>query len=85
MHISNKLHFNKGSRIIDCTLGTGGHTEAIIKAGGTVLGIEADPKMLDIAKKRLKCSEKLVLGNFFDIEQITKDNNLQKLMEYFLI
>ncbi|MEK7472833.1 MAG: 16S rRNA (cytosine(1402)-N(4))-methyltransferase RsmH [Patescibacteria group bacterium] len=79
LHISNKLHFNKGSRIIDCTLGTGGHTEAIIKAGGTVLGIEADPKMLDIAKKRLKSSAKLVLGNFSDIEQITKDNNFTKI------
>lgn len=80
--VLESLHLNTGSqrcKYIDCTLGTGGHTEAIIKAGGDVLGIEADPKMLDIAKKRLKSSAKLVLGNFRDIEQIAKKNNFDKV------
>ena len=80
--VLESLHLNTGSqrgKYIDCTLGTGGHTEAIIKAGGDILGIEADPKMLDIAKKRLKGSAKLVLGNFRDIEQIAKDNNFDKV------
>ncbi len=77
--VVESLHVNKSSRIIDATLGTGGHTEAIVKAGGKVLGIEADPKMLDITKKRLKNKQKLVLGNFSDIEQIAKDNNFTEV------
>ncbi len=74
LHISNKLHFKTGSRIIDCTLGTGGHTEAILNAGGEVLGIEADPKMLAIATERLNDKANLVLGNFDSLEEIAKDN-----------
>lgn len=72
--VLESLHLNTGSRVIDCTLGTGGHTEAIINAGGTVLGIEADPKMFDIAKKRLGDRAKLVLGNFDNLEQIARVN-----------
>lgn len=75
--VLESLHIDTGSQIIDATLGTGGHTEAIIKAGAKVLGIEADPKILEIAKKRLnssKASAKLVLGNFSDIDKIAKDN-----------
>jgi len=83
LHLSNRLHLKTGSQIIDATLGTGGHTEAIVKAGGKVLGIEADPKMLDIAKKRIGPSKaeasKLVLGNFSDIEQIAKSNNFTEV------
>lgn len=77
--VLESLHLKTGSQIIDATLGTGGHTEAIVKAGGKILGIEADPKMLDIAKKRLKNTAKLVLGNFSNIEQIAKDNNLAEV------
>lgn len=79
LHISNKLHFNKGSRVIDCTLGTGGHTEAMVAAGASVLGIEADPKMLEIAKKRLGNSAKLILGNFDNLEKIAKENNFTEV------
>lgn len=74
LHINKSSH-EEGGRFIDCTLGTGGHTEAIVKAGGQVLGIEVDPKMLDIASNRLKnTSSKLVLGNFDNLEQIAKEN-----------
>lgn len=80
--VIESLHINKGSqsekqiRIIDCTLGTGGHSEAILDAGGEVLGIEADPKMLEIAKERLSGrNAKLVLGNFYNLEKIAKDND----------
>ena len=62
-------------KVIDCTLGTGGHSEALVEKGCEVLGIEADPKMLEIAKERLGNSAKLVLGNFSDLEKIAKENN----------
>lgn len=47
-------HLKKQCRFIDATLGLGGHTREIIKKGGEVLGIEADPEMLKIAKERLE-------------------------------
>lgn len=74
--VIESLHVSSGLRFIDCTLGTGGHTEAIVKAGGNVLGIEADPKMLEVAKERLEGTEsKLVLGNFENLLRIAKENN----------
>lgn len=74
--VIESLHINTSSRVIDCTLGTGGHTDAIVNSGAEVLGIEADPKMLEIAKERLVGKNaKLVLGNFDNLLQIAKENN----------
>jgi 16S rRNA (cytosine1402-N4)-methyltransferase len=77
--VLESLHIKTGSRIIDCTLGTGGHSEAILKEGAEVLGIEADPKMLEIAKERLSnTNSKLVLGNFDNLTKIVKENNFEE-------
>ncbi len=61
---------------VDCTIGTGGHTEEILKSRTnqdvTVIGIDRDGLALDIAKKRLKGYQKrlkLVQGNFRDLEK----------------
>lgn len=81
--VLESLHLNtssQNSKYIDCTLGTGGHTEAILKAGGSVLGIEADPRMLEIAKERLNgTNSTLVLGNFDNLGKIAKDNNFEEV------
>ncbi len=81
--VLESLHLNTSSQngnYIDCTLGTGGHTEAILKAGGSVLGIETDPKMLEIAKERLEgTNSTLVLGNFDNLEKIAKNNNFEEV------
>jgi 16S rRNA (cytosine1402-N4)-methyltransferase len=42
-----------GKLIIDGTLGGGGHTEALLEAGATVVGIGRDPKALEAATLRL--------------------------------
>lgn len=76
--VVENLHIKKGSKIIDATLGTAGHTAEILKAGGHVLGIEADPVMLAIAKKRLP-EGNFVLGNFIDIDKIATKNNFSKV------
>lgn len=73
-----KKELPKG-KVIDCTLGTGGHSEALISKGCEVLGIEADPKMLAIAKERLGNDKKLVLGNFVDIDKIAKENGFTEV------
>ena len=40
--------------ILDCTVGTGGHTDALCRAGATrVLGLDRDSEVLPLARKRL--------------------------------
>jgi 16S rRNA (cytosine1402-N4)-methyltransferase len=53
------LNVRPGARYIDCTLGTGGHAAAILGKclpGGSLLGIDADPKAIEMSGK--------VLGHF---------------------
>ncbi|QQG47122.1 MAG: 16S rRNA (cytosine(1402)-N(4))-methyltransferase RsmH [Candidatus Woesebacteria bacterium] len=80
--IIDSLHINSQSRIIDATLGAGGHTQEIVKRGAKVLGVETDPKMLEIARKNLESFKDRVIfakGNFKDIDSIAKNNNFEKV------
>jgi 16S rRNA (cytosine1402-N4)-methyltransferase len=43
-----------GKLFVDGTLGGGGHTEAFLKAGARVIGIDQDPQALAFAGKRLE-------------------------------
>lgn len=65
------------ARIIDATVGTGGHSLEMVKRGAKVLGIEADRKMIEIAQERLKA--KIVQGNFRNIDKIASDNGFTKV------
>jgi 16S rRNA (cytosine1402-N4)-methyltransferase len=48
-------------RYVDCTLGLGGHTRALLVAGaGEVIGIDRDLVALTAAKARLESSDRLV-------------------------
>lgn len=42
-----------GRRYLDCTLGLGGHTEALLEAGAEVIGVDRDPAARDLAAARL--------------------------------
>lgn len=42
-----------GGQYIDCTLGGGGHSAAILEQGGQVLGIDIDPQAIELARERL--------------------------------
>lgn len=44
-----------GAVLVDCTLGMGGHTEAVLRAvpGARVIGIDRDPQALAMASERL--------------------------------
>ena len=66
-------------RVIDCTLGTGGHSEALKAKDREILGIEADPKILAIAQERLGKSVKMVLGNFSDLDEIARKNGFSNV------
>ena len=64
------LQVRPGGRYIDCTLGGGGHAAAILdhsSPGGQLLGIDADPEAIKVAKETLKAyssSALLINENF---------------------
>jgi 16S rRNA (cytosine1402-N4)-methyltransferase len=54
--VLQQLDPKPGQRLIDGTVGAGGHAEAILKAtapDGQLLALDADPAALDIARQRL--------------------------------
>ena len=71
----------KEARIIDATVGTGGHTLELVKAGANVLGIDLDVGMLEEAKKRLEGAGSLNLtyGNFKDIDVIASGEDFKEV------
>jgi 16S rRNA (cytosine1402-N4)-methyltransferase len=69
-----------GQRYVDCTLGNGGHAEAMLERilpGGQLLGIDADPESIEISRHRLGNYTKdivLINDNFSNLEMICKEN-----------
>lgn len=64
---------NNSGYIVDATVGEGGHTEAILKAGGWVIGLDQDEAVLERARFRLapyKERVKLIHGNFRHLKSI---------------
>lgn len=70
------LAVQPGGRYIDCTLGGGGHAAAILEhssPGGQLLGIDADPEAIQLARARLEGwsdSTLLINENFVNLEAI---------------
>ena len=48
------LRGRSGLTLLDCTLGGGGHSEALLTAGARVVGIDRDPKAVAAATERLR-------------------------------
>lgn len=75
------LQVQPGGRYVDCTLGSGGHAEAILRASmphGRLLGIDADPEAIKIAGARLEPYREEVLlvnDNFDRLESICRAHN----------
>jgi 16S rRNA (cytosine1402-N4)-methyltransferase len=67
------MRAGEGMRVIDGTLGGGGHSEAFLKAGAAVLGVDRDPEALAFAEKRLAAFGdrfRTWQGNFADLRDI---------------
>jgi 16S rRNA (cytosine1402-N4)-methyltransferase len=74
--VLDTLAVQPGGRYIDCTLGGGGHAQAILEhssPGGQLLGIDADPQGLNIAREQLiqfGNSVLIVNDNFVNLRDI---------------
>ena len=76
------LKIENAKRYIDCNLGAGGHSEALLQNGALVLGIEADPVALAQAKTRLSVfggQTVFVNDNFVNLEKIASANNFTQV------
>ena len=77
------LNLRRGCRILDATVGCGGHAELIlekIRPDGLLIGIDRDQKSLDIARRRLKAYDgicKLVKANFSDVDKVLENLGIQ--------
>jgi len=62
-----------GKLILDATCGTGGHAEAILSLGASLIGLDRDPEALKIARERLaKFGDRVRLlhANFRDLKAV---------------
>ncbi len=70
----NGLNIKPGGVYCDCTLGAGGHSEAILRnlAGGRLIAIDRDPRAIAIATARLAPIGGVIAvrGNFGDLAEI---------------
>ncbi len=77
----SSLQVERGGKYIDCTLGAGGHSKAILERCASsclLLGIDADPRALHTARENLasfRSSCVLVQGNFKDLETIAREKD----------
>ena len=73
------LKLFEGARtILDCTLGGGGHTAALLAMGATVTAIDRDPAAIETSKKRLAPYAAtgrfhVILGNFSEVNTLLTD------------
>lgn len=71
------LEPKENENFIDCTIGAGGHTLAILEKNqpkGKVLGIEIDPEMYENLRKNSFERLILVQGSYIDIKKIAEQN-----------
>ncbi len=80
------LKIKPGGLYIDGTLGGGGHSLEILKAGGRLIGIDQDREALAAAEERLKGFEnfRLVHDNFSNIDEIMDRLSLDKADGFLL-
>jgi len=78
------LQPKKGDVIVDCTVGTGGHSYELAKLilpEGRLIGIDRDKEALNLADERLRGfgNYNLVHQNFKNIDAILRELNIEKV------
>ena len=75
------LAVQPGGRYVDCTTGAAGHGRAILEAaapGGLLLGLDADPVAIAVARENLASfgdSVRLVESNFRELRRVCRRQN----------
>ena len=67
--------FNEARTILDCTLGGGGHSAALLANGAIVTAIDRDPQAIAASRARLDSYEasgrfRVILGNFAEADRL---------------
>ena len=81
--ILNYLNLKEGGVYIDCTLGGGGHSKALLEKiypYGLLIGIDQDIEAIETAKEELKSYRdkvKIIKGNFKNLEEILSDIKIE--------
>jgi 16S rRNA (cytosine1402-N4)-methyltransferase len=71
-----------GSLVVDATVGGGGHTEAILKTGADVLGLDQDPDAIEQARDALSTFGGRVTlrqANFRNADKILDELHVEKI------
>jgi 16S rRNA (cytosine1402-N4)-methyltransferase len=71
-----------GSLVVDATVGGGGHTEAILRAGADVLAFDQDPDAIEFAREQLAhCGARVTLrqANFRDAGKMLDELGIRKI------
>jgi 16S rRNA (cytosine1402-N4)-methyltransferase len=70
----------RGGLFVDCTVGLGGHTRALLEGGATrVLGLDRDPDALHIARQRLQSfgdRVELVHADYRDLGRVLDEHQI---------
>ncbi len=80
--VLSALQLAEGMTIVDCTLGRAGHSSEIARRlgpTGTLIGLDADPRNLEFAQKRLAdapCKCRLFHANFAELADVIKETGL---------
>jgi 16S rRNA (cytosine1402-N4)-methyltransferase len=75
------LELFRGARtILDCTLGGGGHSAALLASGASVTAIDRDPEAVTAARERLaeyadSGRFRVILGNFAEADRLLQDSS----------
>ncbi len=77
--VQQALAPKKEELIVDATAGQGGHSEALLRAGASVLALDADPQSVAATQERLAAygeRAKVVEANFADLLQVLKQEDI---------
>jgi 16S rRNA (cytosine1402-N4)-methyltransferase len=83
--VLESLDLQSSDVVVDATVNGGGHAQEIVSrlgSTGMFIGIDLDQRALQVSEQRLKgstCPVVLVQGNFKNLDEILKDQELQSI------
>ncbi|MCH5155573.1 MAG: 16S rRNA (cytosine(1402)-N(4))-methyltransferase RsmH [Clostridiales bacterium] len=74
--IVEALGVKKGGLYLDCTLGGGGHSQAILDAGGAVVAIDRDSDAIEYCKAHVSGDITYIKGQYENAVTLLKENGI---------